>query len=97
MDARTLLMGLSVGSPMVHVCEMKRMKYLRGGNRMGKSVRIHDKFQYHMEDMDCRYCVYFQCKTKPYPLEVCCCEHEKREALENGRIKRNPGAMKWDK
>ena len=63
--------------------------------RLGKHTRIYNRFQYHAEDMDCAYCLYFEEKRRVCPLGECCCEEEKREALMHGRIKRPPRAMLW--
>ena len=65
---------------------------------MSKTTRIYDKFEYFLEDTACEYCLYRKRKSK-YPKqgcdrEVCVCEEEKLDALENGRIKRERG---WDK
>ena len=62
---------------------------------MNKTIRIYNKFEYHLEDMLCSFCLYYAGKNK-CKLEKCCCEDEKRDAATNGRIKRKPRAMRWD-
>ncbi|MDR1532451.1 MAG: hypothetical protein LBS62_09790 [Clostridiales bacterium] len=66
---------------------------------MGKKVRIHDKFQHHMDDTFCKYCLFYRGKRKhrKYGCQrpVCCCESEKLDAMENGRIERKKGWNRW--
>ena len=38
--------------------------------------------EYTLNDLDCQYCLNYQGKDEPCQLEVCCCEDEKREAIE---------------
>ena len=59
-------------------------------------TRIFYRFQYYMEDMKCTYCLFYQGKKEGCALDMCCCETEKQEALQHGRIKRKPGAMRRD-
>ena len=65
---------------------------------MGKTVRVHDKFQYFMEDMDCELCLHYQGKSRHRKhgckRAACACEDEKMDALANGRVKRKRG---WNK
>ena len=69
---------------------------------MGKTkrkdyVRNLNKFEgYFMDDMECRWCKYFQGRKRGCKLDNCCCEDEKLEALAKGRIKRKRGSVSWD-
>lgn len=67
-----------------------------------KTTRIHNKFQYHLEDMECKVCAFFggkkngcQFSNARKAADECCCENEKREAIENGKLKRKKGVMAW--
>jgi len=61
------------------------------------NTRTLDRFEYHLEDMDCKMCKYWRGK-KGCSREVCCCEDERADAIANGRIKRRKGWNKrWDK
>ena len=44
--------------------------------------RKFEKFEYTLDDLACEYCLHYQGKRKPCPLETCCCEEERREAIE---------------
>jgi hypothetical protein len=57
---------------------------------MGKTKR-HDKFEYYLEDTDCKYCLHYAGKKKGCKLEKCCCSDIKEDAQRNGRIKRERG------
>lgn len=39
------------------------------------------KYEYTLEDCDCRYCLYHDSKMQKCQIEVCCCLEEKRAAL----------------
>ena len=58
-------------------------------------TRIHDRFSYHVEDLDCHYCQFYvrmNRKTKTgCGKSVCRFEDIRREAAENGRYKRKAG------
>jgi hypothetical protein len=64
---------------------------------------MYDKFQYHLEDMECKMCAFFGgrkngCQyngSNQLKSTTCCCEDEKHEAVENGRLKRKRGVMAW--
>ena len=44
---------------------------------------IYNKFPgYTLEDCDCTLCLHYAGRGNPCPLEVCCCEDEKQEAVE---------------
>lgn len=48
-----------------------------------------DKFAgYSAEDCKCQYCLHYAGKGKPCPLELCCCEDEKKQALERAQAKK---------
>ena len=69
-----------------------------------RNMRMLNKFQYYIDDMDCKYCAYWGGKKKGcrFPVKAqkglpeCCCDEEKREALAQRRLKRRRGAMNWD-
>ena len=50
---------------------------------MGSNTkRIHDKFEFwSTADCDCSLCVNFAGNKKPCPLDVCCIEDIRQEAL----------------
>jgi len=60
---------------------------------MSRNVQVANKFQYHMEDMDCFYCLHYGGKKRGCKLEKCCCEEEKRYAIAHNRIKRKRGSL----
>lgn len=39
------------------------------------------KYEYTLEDCDCRFCLHHDQKTQSCQLEVCCCIEEKRAAF----------------
>ena len=59
------------------------------------NIRVYDKFFYHLEDIRCRDCLHYV-KRRGCPHEKCLYEAEKAHATENGRIKLERGALKWD-
>ena len=61
---------------------------------MTQFTRIHDHFEYHLEDTACDACLYYKGKIRGCTLTACCCEDIKREVIENGRIKRERGWFK---
>ena len=62
---------------------------------MSKTVRAYDKFEYYLEDTDCRFCKFFKSNKRGCILNACCCEDIKLDALAHGRIKRKKGWDKW--
>ncbi len=50
-------------------------------------TRILDRFEYYLEDMDCKLCRYWRGK-KGCSRAVCCCEDERADAIANKRYKR---------
>ena len=66
---------------------------------MGQQKRAHSRRSnrwegYYLEDCECIYCKHYEGKKRGCPLEYCCCEDEKLDAIRHGRIKRKKG---WDK
>ena len=62
---------------------------------MTEYTRIHDRFEYHAEDLDCRDCLHFDRKKKNGKtgcgLDVCRYDDIRQTAIANGRIKRPKG------
>jgi hypothetical protein len=58
---------------------------------MSGNVRNLRKFEYYMEDMECKVCLHYAGKKLGCKLEKCCCEDEKRDALAHNRVKRPKG------
>jgi hypothetical protein len=52
-----------------------------------------ERFEYHLEDMDCLLCLFYRGK-KGCSRAVCCCLDERADAIAHGRIKRKKG---WDR
>jgi len=65
---------------------------------MSEHTRIHDKFEYHLEDLNCSYCLYGDKKTNFYrnckKNKTCYFIDIRLEAIKNKRIKRPPGWFK---
>ena len=75
---------------------------------MTEFTRIHDRFEYHLEDTNCDVCLYWHDKkaarsqaalTGQAPvygctLTACCCEDIKNIAIEQEKIKRKRGFFK---
>lgn len=60
---------------------------------MTESTRIHDRFEFYLEDLDCIYCLYAKGRRSKYKENGCGeykCRYEdlKRICIENGRIER---------
>jgi len=51
---------------------------------------------YYYEDTDCVLCIYSQGRIRGCSMPYCCCGEEERNDTIPKRIKRKPGAMKWD-
>lgn len=50
---------------------------------MKRNSKGVDRFTgYSTEDCDCKYCLHYAGKSKPCPLETCCCDDERSEAAE---------------
>jgi hypothetical protein len=50
---------------------------------LNSKVRMTDRFKkYTSEDCSCIYCLFYAGRGKLCPLETCCCEQERAEALE---------------
>ncbi|GHU59295.1 hypothetical protein FACS1894133_5750 [Clostridia bacterium] len=56
-------------------------------------VRTFNKFEYYLEDCDCKMCKYFK-GEKGCGRSVCACKDEQRDAIAHGRIKRRKN---WNK
>jgi hypothetical protein len=60
------------------------------------SVRVFDKFEFYLEDMDCKMCKYWRGKNGCGRV-VCACADERADAIAKGRIKRRKGwGRRWD-
>ena len=61
---------------------------------MTQNTRIHDRFEYHVEDLNCYYCMYIQRVSKLYKrgcgIELCGFKDIAIDAITSGRIKRKP-------
>lgn len=63
---------------------------------MPKNIRIYDRFEYHLEDLDCSDCLHRKKQTKRgCGLAVCLYEDIRTDATTNGRVKRKRGWNKW--
>ena len=62
---------------------------------MSGFTRIHNRFEYHLEDLNCHDCVYYTRRTKSNPLgcgyDPCPYDDIRCDCIENGRIKRPRG------
>ena len=67
---------------------------------MTENTRIYNRFEYHIEDINCRYCQFYVCMSKKTKTgcgkEICRFDDIRREATENGRLSRLRGYFKWD-
>ena len=65
---------------------------------MTQNTRISNRFEYHTEDLDCAYCLYFKRKSKHSKYgcgeDACRFEGIQRQAAKNGKTKRLRG---WNK
>jgi len=65
---------------------------------MTENTRILNRFEYYVEDLDCRYCLYYKGKRKTQQHgcweDSCRFADIRQEAIDNGRIKRKPGWFK---
>ena len=49
---------------------------------MNGNTRIYNRFKgYTVEDCSCIYCLHYVRANVPCPLETCCCEEERWEAI----------------
>jgi hypothetical protein len=66
---------------------------------MTESTRILSRFEYHIEDLKCEYCLHYKRKSKKHingcHKERCRFIDIRREAIANGRIKRERGALSY--
>ena len=58
-------------------------------------TRIYNKFEYHLEDLECADCLHYIDKKCGCERDECCCEDIRADAIANGRIKRERGWFKW--
>ena len=55
---------------------------------MKSNARVLGRFKgYSLEDCECKYCLYYAGKKNPCPLETCCCENERNEAIKQEKYK----------
>ena len=55
---------------------------------MNSNTKIQNRFEYwSVEDCDCKHCVNFTKKSQPCPLDVCCIEDIKQEAIRREAVK----------
>jgi hypothetical protein len=62
---------------------------------MSENTRVHDRFEYHLEDLDCQYCKFSKKKSKKSNNgcrgKACRYDDIRRDAISNKRIKRKRG------
>ncbi|MCL2222690.1 MAG: hypothetical protein FWC20_09665 [Oscillospiraceae bacterium] len=62
---------------------------------MSEHTRTLDRFKYHLEDIECDFCLHSKPKRKVHKKrcreEACRFEDIRQEAIENGRTKRKRG------
>lgn len=59
---------------------------------MSEYSRVIERFEYHLEDLDCLVCLYYKPKSKGgCQSEICRFDDIRHEAISNGRIKRKRG------
>jgi len=67
---------------------------------MSESTRVHDRFEYHLEDLDCQFCKYSKKKSKGHKNgcrgKTCRYDDIRREAIANKRVKRKKGHFKMN-
>ena len=62
---------------------------------MGKYTRRYQKWARNTtDDCSCIYCLYYQGKKRPCPLEVCCCAEEREEAFRREQKTMKSGVVK---
>jgi hypothetical protein len=57
---------------------------------MTSTTKTH-RFEYHIEDLDCRSCLFYKRESKSCGREACDFENIRAEAASSGRIKRKLG------
>ena len=64
---------------------------------MTQHTRIFSSFEFYAEDIDCEFCEHTMRKSKKFKNgcreEICRYEDIRREAIDNGRIKREEGEL----
>jgi len=63
---------------------------------MSKTIKKHDRFEYHFEDLDCSDCLHYKKKNHKCGCgsDTCLFNDARTETLNYGRIKRKRG---WNK
>ena len=65
---------------------------------MSKTIRKHDRFEYHLEDLSCSYCLHNKKKGKGSEqgcgFDVCRYDGIRQDAIAHSRVKRGKG---WNK
>ena len=63
---------------------------------MNGSTQIYNRFKgYTVEDCSCKYCLHYVRANVPCPLEVCCCEEERKEAVERELAEKEKHAKRY--
>jgi len=65
---------------------------------MSRTIRKKEPFQYYAEDFHCGFCLHNKTKGKPHGCgrDDCCCDDIRADVLNNGRISRKRGPIKWE-
>jgi hypothetical protein len=62
---------------------------------MSGNANKYTKFEYHLEDLDCEFCLYYDKKRKNKVLGCdradCCCGDIRADAITDGRVIRDKG------
>jgi hypothetical protein len=68
---------------------------------MTLNTRHNEKFEYHVEDLDCLYCQYYKPENRDNKtgcgLNACRFEDIRQDAVANNRIERERGWFKWSR
>ena len=60
-----------------------------------KKYRLNRFTGYSLEDCDCSLCLHYAGKRNSCPLDTCCCEDEKMEAIVRGQATPNLPQLKF--
>lgn len=69
---------------------------------MTEYTRLHDRFEYHTEDLNCSDCLHRILKSQRKNKDTGCGEEAcrfndiRRDAISKGRLTRPKGWFKWD-
>jgi len=63
---------------------------------MKQNVYIFNRFEYHLDDCDCIYCLHSNGKKQGCTFNKCLYDDIKQDATEHKRIERERGFDKWD-